>query len=657
MNSQLLFSAIVVAAIVLFLVSCGRRFRLVRLGRPANRTDGPIGRVWFMLLYAFGQVKVVSRAFGWNHFVLFWCFITLGLANADFVVQGVSGFGLKQALPDSVYHALILVFDIATVVTMAAICMAVSRRLFFPPKYIEAKSPDAFAILSLVFGLMVAYFGTHATELLLPGGAGESAFRPISAAISVLLQSMPESSIESLTTAFWWIHALILLSFLNYLPYSKHMHILTAVPNCFLRSRVQVNTLPAESFVDNDRFGVDAVDAFTWKDLFDSYSCTECGRCQDVCPAAATGKPLNPRLVIHEIKANLLANGPDMLKKMAPKVPLIGPKDGHGTISEESIWSCTSCGACMEVCPVFIEQMPKILQMRRNLVEMQSKMPEELITFFENSEQRSNPWGIAPGDRAKWFSQLDVKLFEPSMEYLFYVGCAGSFDARSRQVTFALTKIFNAAGISWGVLGKDEKCCGDSLRRLGNEFVFDKMARENVAQFKALGVKKIITECPHCLSTIKNDYKQFGLEVEVIHYAQLVQDLIASGKIKLDPKSDLGRIVFHDSCYLSRHNDVMAAPRSVLASATGHAPAEMKRHGKNSFCCGAGGGRMWMEENVGTRINNERVKEAIAEKAETVCVCCPYCLTMMEDGIKDLNAEATLKVRDVAEVVADRLVV
>jgi heterodisulfide reductase subunit C len=404
MNNPVLFAVITALCIAAFIISCWRRFRLVAVGRPADRTDGFFGRIWYMLFYAFGQRKVVSRAFGWNHFVFFWCFLILGLANADFIVQGMTGFGLKQLLPGFMYSGLILVFDIVSVVTVAAICMAVGRRLFFPPRYIDAKTLDAFAILSLVFLLMMAFFATHGAELLLPGNTDESALRPVSYAVAALFQGLPEGGVELWATVFWWMHAAILLSFLNYLPYSKHMHILTAVPNCFLRSTEQVNTLPRELFENNKSFGVGAINAFTWKDLFDSYSCTECGRCQDVCPATNTGKPLNPRMVIHEIKINLLANGAAMLKKKAPRVPLIGAVDGHGTVSEDSIWSCTSCGACMEVCPVFIEQMPKILQMRRYLVEMQAKVPDELITFFENSEQRSNPWGIAPGERVKWYS-------------------------------------------------------------------------------------------------------------------------------------------------------------------------------------------------------------------------------------------------------------
>jgi Fe-S oxidoreductase len=447
----------------------------------------------------------------------------------------------------------------------------------------------------------------------------------------------------------------VLLGFLNYLPYSKHMHILSAIPNCYFHSLEKPNTQPREAFSEGQRLGAGDVDDFSWKDLLDSFTCTECGRCQTACPAAATGKPLNPRGVVHAIKANLLANA-DLLKMgERPQVPLIADT-GEDACSEEAIWSCTTCGACLEACPVLIEQMPKIVKMRRYLVEMEARFPAELLTLFENLEGRSNPWGIAPSERSTWSAKLDVKPFEAGKtDYLFYVGCAGAFDSRQKQVTLALAAILDAAGVSWGILGRDEQCCGDSLRRLGNEFVFDRVARENVQLFRERGVTRIITQCPHCFTTLKNDYRQYGLELEVIHHAEFIQRLIAEGKLTLSRQvTGLGTIMFHDSCYLGRHNDIYRAPRQVIAAATGEAPAEFARNLNDSFCCGAGGGRMWLEEHSGTRINRERTGEALRAKPDTVCVSCPYCLTMFEDGFKDAGDGRTL-VRDLAEVVASGL--
>jgi len=310
----------------------------------------------------------------------------------------------------------------------------------------------------------------------------------------------------------------------------------------------------------------------------------------------------------------------------------------------------------MEVCPVHVEHVREIIDMRRSLVQLEAKFPEELLGFFENMEQRSNPWGIAPGDRAKWAAGIDAKPFEASKtEYLLYVGCAGAFDARNRRTSLAVAKILSAAGISWGILGGDELCCGDSLRRLGNEYVFDRMVRENTKMFEERGVKKVVTQCPHCYSTLKNDYRQYGIELEVIHHSQLTNTLLQEGKLKLNGSTDLGSVVFHDSCYLGRYNGVYEAPREAIASITSQPPIEMGRNYNRAFCCGAGGGRMWMEESIGKRINVARVEEALEEDPETICVCCPYCMTMFEDGLKDKNAEDRVRVLDVAEIVAGAL--
>ena len=294
--------------------------------------------------------------------------------------------------------------------------------------------------------------------------------------------------------------------------------------------------------------------------------------------------------------------------------------------------------------------------MRRNLVEMQARFPQELLTFFENMEQRSNPWGIAPAERTKWTSNLNVRPFEAGQtEYLFFVGCAGAFDARSKRVTIAIANILEAAGISWGILGKDEKCCGDNLRRLGNEYVFEKMVKENVSLFQKKGVKKVITECPHCYNTLKNDYRQYGIELEVIHHSELINQLIQQGRLKVNSVADTGKVILHDSCYLGRYNSVYEAPRQALEAVTGKPPLEMERHHDRSFCCGAGGGRMWMEETLGKRINIERTEEALRKDPETICVCCPYCMTMFEDGIKSKNEVGKVEVLDLAEIVSRSL--
>jgi Fe-S oxidoreductase len=645
-----IFTIVFAAAVLLFIWSCVRRFSLVTIGKPEDRFDNFPARIRDTFVYAFAQKRVLQKAFGINHFVLFWSFMVLLLANGEFVLKGLHHSITFMALPALIHNPLYFLFDLVSLFALICVIVAGIRRIVAPP-YPEAITADAYFILGMIAGLMIAYFNLHGVEIAI----GEvSATMPISAAVGRMFYAdvTPEAA-HSLITFWWWLHALIFLVFLNYLPYSKHMHILSSIPNCYFRRFGKANTLPVETFVKGGKFGVESIDQFTWKDLFDSYSCTECGRCQMVCPASNTGKPLNPRQVIHDLKVNLLTNGPVMKAGGKPTLPLIG-NNGEGSITEDQIWSCTSCGACMEVCPVFIEQMPKILQLRRYLVEMKAHFPEELLNLFENMEQRSNPWGIAPTERTKWCSQMNVKTFDNSCEYLLYVGCAGAFDARNKQVSVALATILDAAGVSWGILGKEEMCCGDSLRRLGNEFVFDKMARENVKLFKDKGVKKIITMCPHCFSTLKNDYRQYGFDGEVIHHADFINGLLASGKLKLKKTVNMGNIVFHDSCYLGRHNDIYDSPRSVISKATGKAPTEMDRNRSESFCCGAGGGRMWMEEHLGTRINLARVDEALTKKPDTVCVTCPYCMTMFDDGLKDKNADK-VAVKDLAEVVAEGL--
>ncbi len=653
MTSQVfVFLMVFLAAMLLFGWSAYRRIGLVRIGRPDNRFDKPGQRLWNMIYYAFFQRRVVSKTFGFNHFMLFWAFMFLLFANLEFLLNGLApGVISYSRLPDGLYYALALIFDVVSVLALLAVIIAVIRRLLFPPPHIEARSRDAFLILSMVAVLMIAFFGMNATEIA--SGAERAAdYMPISNfGADIIPVGTAAGSLETAVDIFWWIHAIVLLAFLNYLPYSKHMHVLTAIPNCFFKSLVKIRTQPNEKFAKGNTYGVGQVNEFPWKGLFDSYACTECGRCSDVCPATFTGKALEPRLVIHDIKVNLLKNGDGNGESLL----LIGG-DTEGSVAEEVLWDCTTCGACMEVCPVFIEHVPRIVDMRRHLVEMKAKFPDELLTFFENMEQRSNPWGIAPADRTKWAADIDVKPFEAGRtEYLFYVGCAGAFDSRNRHTTLSLARILDAAGISWGILGKEELCCGESLRRLGNEYVFDRMAKANLKTFAEKGIRRIITQCPHCYTTLKNDYAQYGANLEVVHHTEFIQRLLLENKLLLRSPDGLGKVLYHDSCYLGRYNSIFDAPRQVISQVTGKTPAEMERNREKGFCCGGGGGRMWMEEQKGKLINVARVEEALEEEPDTVCVACPYCMTMFEDGLKDKEADDRVHVLDLAEIVARAL--
>jgi len=656
--SPTLFALLLTAASLVFAYCCYRRFRLVALGTAEERVAQPLRRGAAMLHYAFGQARVVARPFGRVHVALFWSFVVLLIANGEFVLAGLfPGVGLGL-LPTGLYHALLLLIDLVTLLALGAVVAAAARRLCFPPDclgtaYVSARSPQAFVILGFIAVLMLASLVMNAANIALGHDPAAAAWQPVASLLGRLLGGI--HGLPGIYAVAWWAHALALLAFLCLLPQSKHMHILTAIPNCYFASLERPNTLPREDFGGGAHYGAGRVDQLSWKDLFDSFTCTECGRCQEACPAHHTLKPLNPRAVVHDIKENLLANAPALRRGAALPRPLLGDA-GEGSVDPAAVWACTTCGACMAACPVLIEQMPKIVKLRRHLVQMAADFPDELLNFFENSEQRSNPWGIAPAERTKWASRIDAKPFVAGeTEYLLYVGCAGAFDNRNKQVTLALAALLDAAGVSWGILGKDEPCCGDSLRRLGNEYVFDQMAQANVAQFRTRGVTKIITQCPHCFSTLKNDYRQYGLEIEVRHHSEVLAELLASGRLELPGRdAPMGTLLYHDSCYLARHNGITAAPRQALAAATGGAPQEFARHGTDTFCCGAGGGRMWLEEEASHRINVERVRQALAEEPDTVCVACPYCLTMFEDGLKDEQVSG-VRVQDLAEVLARRL--
>jgi Fe-S oxidoreductase len=643
---QAIFAGLLLTSTAIFSYSCYRRLSLLGVGTGEYRLDQPMTRVRQVMVYALGQKRVLQRPFGLNHGVIFWAFLVLALANSEFLISGIFPSVSFAILPEPVHATLSLLFELCSLASLAAVGVAAVRRTVAPP-FEGARTFEAFFILSMISVLMLAYFGMHAAEIA-GGLAPASLATPVSTAVASLLVQLPLADhLQSLTRIFWWTHAVVLLCFLNFLPYSKHMHILTAIPNVFLRSLQRTNTTLREEFVEGRQLGAKGVDDLTWKDLLDSLSCTECGRCQNVCPAAATGKTLNPRLVIHSIKEKLIR-----CRGFSADRTLIDSGES-GTCSESSLWSCTSCGACMEACPVFIEHTPKIIKMRRHLVQMEAKFPEELLNLFENMEQRSNPWGMAPSERSKWSSQLSVRPFDATnTEYLLFVGCSGAFDARNKQVTVALTRVLDAAGVFYGVLGKDEKCCGESVRRLGNEYLFEQMAEESVQQFKSKGVTKVITQCPHCFNTLKNDFRQYGLELEVLHHSVFIKDLLDQGALELTPQlAELGRVVLHDSCYLGRHNGVYEAPREVVRAVTGTSVQEVERSREKGFCCGAGGGRMWLEEHEGTPINRSRVKEVLAQKPQTVCVSCPFCMTMFEDGLKEY-ADAGTQVKDIAEVVA-----
>ena len=625
-----------------------------KFGQIVKKTLAAIGH----LIAQQCQFKNITRRDrgGVGHLFMVWGFLLFVIYYVLFIVIA-SGFGISEVMENSLFYAYYCwVMDIVAPFIVIGALWGIIRRYIVKPARLEGQqTAEALIILITVLIHPITHVGKIAAQIAAghaPAGLGIIT-PPISTAMSNLYT---DAATVGAWHGFWfWSHWGFVLLVLAIIGYTRYLHVVAAIANDILSPPPPKGMPSPIDLKDQATFGVSRVSGFTRKQLLDVFACVVCGYCQDACPATFTDKPLNPRLLILDIKANLLGNGPLLLKKKEPALALVGGGQ-EGSVSEDALWACTTCGACMEVCPVYIEHVPKIIDMRRHLVQMQAKFPEELFNLFENVEQRSNPWGIAPAERAKWAAGIDAKPFEAGKtEYLFYVGCAGAFDARDRQVSVAIAKVLDAAGISWGILGRDEQCCGDSLRRLGNEYIYDRMVKENIRMFQERGVKKIIAECPHCYSTLKNDYSQYKVDWEVIHHTELINRLLKEGKLKLNRSKDLGNVVFHDSCYLGRYNQIYESPREAVASVTGEAPTEMGRHHNSAFCCGAGGGRMWMEESIGKRINIERVEEALKEEPKTICVCCPYCMTMFEDGLKDKEAADKVQVLDVAEIVAGAL--
>jgi Fe-S oxidoreductase/nitrate reductase gamma subunit len=636
------FIIVLVLALAFFAYSCFRRFGLVVKGKPDNRFDNLPKRVGNMLFYAFGQRRVVKKPFGINHFVLFWAFIILLISNTEFLLGGLLPIPSASPACRTALFYPCFGFRCRLLQALLSVIMAVIRRFFFPPPYTDARSRDAFIILGMVAGLMLAFFGMNACEIA--GGVDRAgAYMPVANLIAGWLPQ-GAAGLDTAAQVFWWLHAIILLAFLNYLPYSKHMHVLTSIPNCFFKSLEKVKTQPREEFKKGNTFGVGQVEEFTWKGLFDSYACTECGRCSDNCPATFTGKPLQPRLVIHDIKMNLLKNA---AKDGHPELPLIGA-GVEGSVAEDVIWECTTCGACMEVCPVFIEHVPRIVDMRRNLVEMKAKFPEELLTLFENMEQRSNPWGIAPADRIKWAADIEVKPFEKDKTEYSSTSAAPA-PRRAQPPDDALPGQILDKAVLPGVLWAATKCAAGTACAASVTSTSSTRWPKTLSRCSPKGREKDHHPVPALLFYVKNDYKQYGADFEVIHHTELINSLIQQGKLRLNAATDAGTIVFHDSCYLGRYNGIFEAPRQVIAAATGQAPTEMDRRLDKGFCCGAGGGRMWMEEKEGSLINVARVEEALTKKPDTICVCCPYCMTMFDDGLKDKDAADKVQVQDLAE--------
>ncbi|MGE5184581.1 MAG: (Fe-S)-binding protein [Acidobacteriota bacterium] len=681
--TQLLFILLLAASLAFFARTVWLFGRGVAAGAadPRPRLDQIGGRLIDVGIYFFGQKKVAERGpqhrSSAHHLFIFWGFLIITIATVDTVVSSViPGLSLRL-LPDVVYEPLYLVIDVFNLIVLAMIAWAFTRRIVVKPRLIPM-SLDAGLILGAIGALMVTHFLMHGYELAAQGASPW--WLPISSTVATWLPA--EHAARGLAIAYW-LHVLVLLTFLNYLPYSKHIHLLGALPNIFTRNRSPRRMdLPKLDLEDENQWGVSRFEQFSWKSLLDTYACTECARCTNYCPAYNTGKNLSPMQLVHDIRYEMLDRVElrdeiaDLERQIAafedPHHPdrefLAGrldaakqeletmPRLTGGRVADDTLWACTTCGACQEVCPVFIEHPLKILQMRQNLVLEQEKAPGELQRTYRNIERQSNPWGIGNDQRMDWAKDLDVPTIEdhPNPEYILWVGCAGAFDSRIIKQTRAMIKVLNTAGVDYAVLGHSEACTGDPARRTGNEMLFQMQAEANVETLNSAGAKKVITSCPHCLHTLRHDYPQFGGNYEVVHHTQLIDHLYKSGALKSD-KTPIGKITYHDSCYLGRWNREFDAPRAVLEEVGIPNIVELERSRQYGFCCGAGGGRMFMEEHEGERVNVNRSDEIIAADVEAVAVACPFCNIMLTDGMKQRNVDDKIAVLDIAELVAQSL--
>jgi Fe-S oxidoreductase len=685
---------LLLSAAAFFAWTMRRRLPPLLAGRKDVRWDRLGERFTALLMFGFGQKRLVAkgeRGSGLAHVLVFAAFIVLAIRTVTLFGIGLTN-NLDFALPFLGDHQLLgKAYSFAKELVVCGALIGVAMFLYF--RVIKRKerltlSAEGWVILLTIGSLMV-------TELLFEGGhfaeeaarAGQAVeFHKHTFAASTVGSWLAATGLSAAALALisnigFWAHITTILAFGNFLPYGKHFHIITGLPTVFVRRLPPMGQLSKLDIENSTQFGTAKLTDLSWKEMLDTYSCTECGRCQTYCPTYVTGKPLSHKELNRAIRHHMEDVAPQfpllqLLKARAakeappagegatatgPQLPELPPLVGEGGIvPDETIWACTTCGWCEQACPVFIENVPRIIDMRRNKVLMEGNPPEEASRVFSNMEGQSNPWGVGSNKRADWAEGLDVPVAASlaeagnKFEYLFFVGCAGSFDDRQKKVTRAILKIMKEGGIDFAILGTEEGCNGDSARRLGNEYLFQQMAQANIDTFKRYNVTKVITQCPHCFNTIGNEYSQFGVKFETLHHSQLIETLIASGRIKLT-KEVAENVTFHDSCYLARYNDITEAPRNVLKSVKKLNIIEMPRNKKEGFCCGAGGGRMWLEEKLGQRVNQNRVNEAAETGAAVVATSCPFCLTMIRDGINETGREEKLVAKDLAEIVASAM--
>jgi len=634
-----------IGAMVVLVYGFMQRLKVYRMGKPVDRFDNFGERLKQAISSTVLQSRVSRvRWPGLAHGIFFWGFGLLFIGTLFIMGQADFTdllFGIKF-LKGTFYKLFSIVLDIAGLAALVMMGSMAVRRYVFKPEGLETSRDDALMhgllFIILATGFVIEGARMAVTEL----GSPLSWWSPVGLALAKPMAAMGEEGLRSLHKAVWWLHLFMAISFLCLIPFTKFRHIITTSANMFfapLGPRGKLTTLDLED-EEAESFGASQLTDLTWKDIFDTDACTRCKRCQDRCPAWNTEKPLSPMQVINKLGDTAFA---------APETNLID------TLSRDVLWSCTTCFACQDICPAGIEHVGKIVDMRRNLVLMEGEFPgEEVMTAMEATEVNGNPLGIGYASRGDWAEQLGLKTLaeNPDVDILYFVGCYASFDKRNIKVASDFIRLCKAAGIRVGILGKEEKCCGEPMRKMGNEYLYQSLALENIETIKAYGIKKIVTTCPHCYNTLEKDYRDLGLEAEIISYVVFLQQLITSGRLQL--RTESFSCTYHDSCYLGRHNGIYQAPRSLIKEAGG-VVAEMSRNRDQAFCCSAGGGRILAEEKLGSRINIKRVQMAVETKSEILISNCPFCLTMFEDGVKGADVEDSLRPRDIAEVLAERL--
>ncbi len=666
------FIVVLVAALALFTRSAVRLISYLRVAKPTNRLDNLGQRILTTLTVGFGQTKILrDPTAGPIHAAIFWGFLVLLFSAAEMVLEGLHD-GWSFSVLGPLYMVITALTDVFCILIIVGTIMSIWRRYVSKVArlQVQGEQVEAGLILLTIFCIVSALFVQNGLRSHVTGYDFDWAFRPLSwPAGNVLHAALGGGSVIAFHAA-WWTHAVLILAFLNYLPYSKHLHVLTSIPNVFLGPIRPSNTLEPINFEEEgaEKFGVVDVEDFTWKTLLDGYTCTHCGRCTSVCPANQTGKVLDPRAVIVGIHERTMDKAPLILKKqkgeeLTHAEQVVWDKKLIGDyVNPDALWACTTCGACMQECPVNIEHVPAIVGMRRSMVMMESQFNEEsalLPDIYGNLETNAVPWGgFAQSDRANWAEGMGIQTAaeDATMDVLFWVGCAGSYDERAKKITRAFAELMQMAGVNFRILGTEEHCTGDVARRTGNEFLADMLTKTNIESFQRYNVTKIVTTCPHCFNTLRNEYPQYGFTAQVLHHTVFIAELINTGRLKLDrTKADLATITYHDSCYLGRYNNEYEAPRTILDSIPGLEIFEVEKSEDRGLCCGAGGGRMFMEETVGDRVNIVRTQQLLDTNASTIAVNCPFCTTMITDGVKAADKTNAVLVKDVAEVFREHI--